>query len=536
MEFMDRRGDMMKLQFWLIVEGFKNPESMSGHEQQKDDLTFLQDVKMVYEMYLSSAPHRLPVTKQLDDELLDAIKQAEECVAQDSAEFHETVKDMREKLYSIQQHVFWQLEKEHFPYFKRSDLYFKYLATTPNSAPDTAPDRRSLDENRLYSRRTSAAEDHTRKLLSSTKGLSARPLERTTSDSLSKKKPWTMTSGNKKADSDTEVGESRLQKTRAQLHSEGSSRPARGHIRATSETPNLSVSRLFGRMTGDWWNIGEWPSSRRSDADNSSKRSSMHGSIQSIDTDDLTEDEGTLPEDNSIPSPNNGRQPLVRRNTLDAVEAELKSIIDNEDIEQEEKFTPTSQKRKTPPPPLLLYGTKGSKSSMALPVQNDYTLPTWKSSGGSNVIGEVQHDELEPIVDSNSSKSKVTQKDKADTDELNTLADSETLNGSSNVHLAPPGDLMLAAQVEKLSEEMEKLKQQEAIVDVLISKAEAKNKTEELRILKKSKNMFRRELQQIKYQKSQYELQESENVLMPVSIYLANSNVNRHKLTNPCNY
>lgn len=95
---------------------------------------------------------------------------------------------------------------------------------------------------------------------------------------------------------------------------------------------------------------------------------------------------------------------------------------------------------------------------------------------------------------------------------------------------------MLAAQVEKLSEEMEKLKQQEAIVDVLISKAEAKNKTEELRILKKSKNMFRRELQQIKYQKSQYELQESENVLMPVSIYLANSNVNRHKLTNPCNY
>lgn len=517
MEFMDRRGDMMKLQFWLIVEGFKNPDSTVAHEQQRDDLTFLQDIKMVYEMYLSSgAPHRLPVTKQLDEELRDAIKQAEDCVSQDGSRLHETIQDMREKLYGIQQHVFWQLEKEHFPYFKRSDLYFKYLATTPNSAPDTAPERRSLDENRFY-RRPSAAEYHTRKLLSSTEGLSARPLERTISDSLAKKKPWMTSGDNKKADSDTEVGESRLQKTRAQVHSEGSSRPARGHVRATSETLNLSVSRFFGRMTGDWWNISDWPSSRKSDVDNNSKRSSMHESIKSIDTDDLTEDEGAIPEDNSVPSPDNGRQPLVRRNTLDAVEAELKSIIDNEDIEHEEKVTPKAQKRKTPPPPLLLYGTKGSKSSMALPVQNDYTLPTWKSSGGSNVIGEVQHDELDPVIDSGNNKSKTTQKDDTAADDMDTLADSETLNGSSNVHLAPPGDLMLAAQVEKLSEEMEKLMQQEAIVDVLISKAEAKNKTEELRILKKSKNMFRRELQQIKYQKSQYELQESENVLMPVS-------------------
>ncbi|KAI8968665.1 PXA domain-containing protein [Pilobolus umbonatus] len=284
MEFMDRRGDMVKLQFWLIVEGFHRTDN-------SDDDTFLSDVKMLYEMYFTEhSPHRLNIDK------FD-LKEGIESFNMD---------DLRKRLYQIQQHVFWELEKDHFPYFKRSDLYFKFLAS----------------------------------------------------------------------------------------------------------------------------NLSEDVPSKRSDS----------------------EDEFELP----VPR-------LVRSNTVDAVEAELRSILDG--------------KRPAVSSSLLLCG-KTKKSSTALPVQNTDALPLWTSSGGST--SELEHHVL-----------------------------------PSDIHLAPPGDLMLENKVGQLADEIDRLTGQEAIVDALIQKAETQQKLEELRILKKSKSMFRQEIQQIKYQKSQYELQESENVLMP---------------------
>lgn len=125
--------------------------------------------------------------------------------------------------------------------------------------------------------------------------------------------------------------------------------------------------------------------------------------------------------------------------------------------------------------------------------------PSWTSASETGSLSQLKHDQLE-------SKRTPPQS-----------ATSETDTSIKNVHLAPPGDLMLADKVEKLSEEMEKLTQQESIVDALIKKAQLKDKVEELRILMKGKIMLRRDLEQMQYQKSQYELQESENVLTPVS-------------------
>ncbi|KAI9497423.1 PXA domain-containing protein [Zychaea mexicana] len=533
MEFMDRRGDMMKLQFWLIVEGFKNSE-MAG---ARDDSTFLQDVRMVYDMYLSeSAPHRLPISAQLSIDLNKAIEAAQRCMDDnEQGNVYTVVQEMRQRLYQIQQHIFWQLEKEHFPYFKRSDLYFKYLATTPNSAPDTIPERRSLDETTLFRHQSSSETSTGKKRLiseaSSSSGtapggkvLEHRPLERTASASLTKKKPWHITEETPKADSDTEV--SGPKKKRSEKAKPPVAR-ARGHVRAVSESANggggMSRFLSLGRMVGsanEWWHTSDLQAKNGKDDMSASSKQSL---LQSpVDTDELTEEEEEDEEQSHQPG-QQARRPtrqLLRSNTVEAVEAELQSIIDGNNTVDDpldsnadrRKSAPPSPKKKQPPPPFLLYGPEATKSSMALPVQNDYALPSWTSSGGSNTIGEVAHDRFDDTHSSSSSISKKTAPLPSTTkhNEDDTL-DKET----SNVHLAPPGDLMLAVKVEKLSEEMEKLMQQEAIVNALIKKAEAKNKVDELRILKKSKNMFRRELQQIKYQKSQYELQESENVLVP---------------------
>lgn len=424
MEFMDRRGDMVKLQFWLIVEGFHSTEAKTPHER----MTFLQDVKMVYEMYFTeTAPHRLHVLDQLNTDLIHTIQLAEK--AKNEELFEEHIRELRLHLYRIQQHIFWEIEKEHFPYFKRSDLYFKFLSSGPAV---TIPEekRRSFDDSTI----------------------------------------------NLKIDTDN-------------------TRSTRGHHRALSDStqttptnPNnkfISLSNLLSSPT-----------------EISQTSLSVPASIKSIETDDEFINEENL-------GSTNKRNRLIRSNTVDAVEAELRSILDGKNnldmSSNNNNIKPISSTSSA----LLLCGTKGIKSTKAVPVENAYTLPSWTSSGGTNTISEIEHDSLESFVSTKSAGSNKTSIE----DSTQDLTSSST--STTNIHFAPPGDLMLASKVEQLAEEVEKLTAQEAIVDALISKAESQNKLGELRILKKSKSMFRQELQQIKYQKSQYQLQESENVLMP---------------------
>ncbi|KAG0088556.1 Intermediate filament protein [Podila epicladia] len=84
-----------------------------------------------------------------------------------------------------------------------------------------------------------------------------------------------------------------------------------------------------------------------------------------------------------------------------------------------------------------------------------------------------------------------------------------------NVHLAAPGDLLLATRIKKLEQDIETVRKQESIVETLIRKAERQGRQEELRILKKSKSALRREILSMEYQKTQYEVQEAENMIMP---------------------
>lgn len=429
MEFMDRRGDMVKLQFWLIVEGFHSTDITTLHEQE----TFLQDVKMVNDMYFTdTAPHRLDVQDQIYTDLLNAIQSAQDASSQEgkAEKFSHHIRELGLRLYRIQQHVFWEIEKEHYPYFKRSDLYFKFLASAPSTIP----------EERRETQRPASIQESIH-FAAPAKNESLTP----------------------------------------SLHSV--TRP-RGHQRALSDSTQPSSQFTSFSNMFQWTNTPENGTS-----------SSVPNSIKSLDD---TEDE-----DEDIPK----RNRLIRSNTVDAVEAELRSILDgnnHEDIVEMTEPEPPKAATTTAPKPtsssssaLLLCGTKGMKSTTAIPVENAFPLPSWTSSGGTNTISEIEHDSLDTVIPSSKSSSS------PDPSEL------------ANVHFAPPGDLMLSHKVEQLSEEVEKLIAQEAIVDALILKAETQHKFEELRILKKSKSMFRQEIQQINYQKCQYELQESENVLMP---------------------
>ncbi|KAF9133860.1 Intermediate filament protein [Mortierella sp. 14UC] len=95
------------------------------------------------------------------------------------------------------------------------------------------------------------------------------------------------------------------------------------------------------------------------------------------------------------------------------------------------------------------------------------------------------------------------------------VAESISDAAHDNVHLAAPGDLLLSARIKNLEQDIEELRKQEAIFETLIQKAEHKGQQDELRIWKKSKSALRREILGMEYQKTQYEVQEEENMIMP---------------------
>jgi sorting nexin-25 len=92
---------------------------------------------------------------------------------------------------------------------------------------------------------------------------------------------------------------------------------------------------------------------------------------------------------------------------------------------------------------------------------------------------------------------------------------------------AAPGDLQLSYEIDRLSKNLVRLQEQHAMLETLIKKAELAGDTQELRLLRKSKNAMTRELRELQFQKQQYEQQESANRLISdrTKVSIVNSTV-----------
>lgn len=99
-----------------------------------------------------------------------------------------------------------------------------------------------------------------------------------------------------------------------------------------------------------------------------------------------------------------------------------------------------------------------------------------------------------------------------DTDSLHSLVELDSAV-SDLVHLAAPGNLRLLEEITKLTDEIQLLADQQAILEPLITKAELTNNITELRILRKSKASLEREISLKELQKQQYIVQENDNSL-----------------------
>ncbi|KKA23449.1 Intermediate filament protein (Mdm1) [Rasamsonia emersonii CBS 393.64] len=139
MEFMDRQRRMSLVQFWIVVDGFRNPlEDDFGDETSVASTTWtatdVNDMILISETYFSKPELNVPEeSRKAVKAFLSAGKKATP----------EQYRKARTAILTTQSAVLEELQEVYFPKFKQSDLYYKYLSSdeTSTSAPQPGPPR-----------------------------------------------------------------------------------------------------------------------------------------------------------------------------------------------------------------------------------------------------------------------------------------------------------------------------------------------------------------------------------------------------------
>jgi sorting nexin-25 len=127
MEYMDRVQLMRLVQFYLVVDGFRGP--LEGDNDELDPTIAKDpdrmDIAQMYEGYLSKSE------LQTSDGALQAVKsyfkKGVDATSQDYVAARQAVLQTQTQVYNL-------MRKSHFQNFKRSDLYYKWLAIEDNPA------------------------------------------------------------------------------------------------------------------------------------------------------------------------------------------------------------------------------------------------------------------------------------------------------------------------------------------------------------------------------------------------------------------
>ena len=127
MEYMDRQRLMIFVQFWIVVDGFRNPleqdvqveDPFSGAQNRWTD-SDRTDIAQINEAYLSKP--ELEVSQESKEAVKTFLKSGA------TATMPEYLK-ARSVVLRAQSAVLQVMEEVHFPNFKKSDLYYKYLSS-----------------------------------------------------------------------------------------------------------------------------------------------------------------------------------------------------------------------------------------------------------------------------------------------------------------------------------------------------------------------------------------------------------------------
>ena len=125
MEYMDRQRLMTLVQFWVVVDGFRNPledDMLEGVTTSDTNWTESDrlDIAQIAEAYLSKSELKVPETSR------EAIRRF--LKARQDATPNQYVQ-ARSAILRVQSAVLEEMQEIHFRSFQKSDLYYKYLTS-----------------------------------------------------------------------------------------------------------------------------------------------------------------------------------------------------------------------------------------------------------------------------------------------------------------------------------------------------------------------------------------------------------------------
>lgn len=135
MEYMDRQKLITLVQFWIVVDGFRNPleddmqtgDSFSSSHPVWNDAN-RTDLAHIFEAYLSKP--EIKVSEQSRDIVRSFLKAGQEASMPQYLQAQSVI-------LRAQSAVLEQMQEIHFPNFKRSDLYYQYLTSDDSSMRQT---------------------------------------------------------------------------------------------------------------------------------------------------------------------------------------------------------------------------------------------------------------------------------------------------------------------------------------------------------------------------------------------------------------
>ncbi|KAH6640553.1 PXA domain-containing protein [Chaetomium tenue] len=486
MEYMDRQRLMPMVQFWLVVDGFRNPLEDDGPEGEQLPLQLPPwtesdrlDLAQIDAAYLSRPElHVPPSSKRIIQEFLRAGKRATP----------EQYYRARREILRAQSAALEEMRARHLQNFKQSDLFFKALAAEDASKRTALSNARARSHSPLP--RNSSHTSKPTPVARLGPRLHTGPINRR---GASNTDPKPMTA-NGAHDFDPrrsmgephsppplfdedEGGDDMLGDSVASLDQDANSTPpmpdtkvvqameqALNNILEESQAPTAEDLRasLFDDDVGSslFAPADGTPKQRASPGPTPSSRS-KRGSV------DLTKSSGNLLDALAPP-----QQPRSSRGSLDARRSgELpQSSRGSLDADRPGK----GQDK----PSLASLGLVSAASRIGVFVDDD-------------LFGD----------------------ERFLSDEPSDLDDDLNADDADAVHEAAPGDLGLAEAITALTNDIDKLNAQDAVVNSLLRKAELTNNTAELRILRKSRASLQRETRRKELQRQQYVIQESDNSL-----------------------